>query len=303
MNAPLVLTACALISAASSAAVAVALRPEAPILAGPSTEAASPPSGEIQALRAELEKLRQEQSLASTALASAQRTAAHSKAGDPSEILSADDVASLIRSLVEEDSLVQGEPTEKPWPGGAADARAAIDAILELGVDTAEARALWEEAAANGQLHELLAEMEARMELEPVTADQQYDRARAFYAAAQVHPSNADGNWWVDSNSAYNQVLEIDPQHWDARFQKARNMAFWPVAYGGQAEAVRHFETLVKQQRGSSDRADYADTYRWLGNLYDQQGRADDARRTWEQGLALFPNNASLRNKLNDATR
>ncbi|MEM6928274.1 MAG: tetratricopeptide repeat protein, partial [Myxococcota bacterium] len=58
------------------------------------------------------------------------------------------------------------------------------------------------------------------------------------------------------------------------------------------------FETLVDQQGASTDRPEFAKTYWWLGNLYDQQGRSDDARVAWEKGLALFPGDPTLIGKL-----
>ncbi len=212
--------------------------------------------------------------------------------------LPTDEITALVRSLVEDGSLVQDKDAPVGWPGGALSASDAIRAILEAGVNSPEASELWAEAAANGQLHGLLAEMERQMEDVPESADKHFDRARAYYAAAGSFPSNNDGNWWVDSNMAFDKALEYDPEHWDARYQKARNMAFWPVAYGGQAEAVRHFETLADQQEHRPSETRHAKTYVWLGNLYDQQGKTDAARAAWERGLARFPGNSQLLGRL-----
>lgn len=207
-------------------------------------------------------------------------------------------VEEVVRNLVSEDAIAATGDAPVVWPGGAATAAAGFQRILEAGVISAEASELWAEAAAQGQLHELLAAMEERLADEPESAGKHYDRARAYYAAARALPSNSDGNWWVDSNNAYNQVLELDPEHWDARYEKARNMAFWPVAYGGQAEAIRHFEILTRQQEARSSEPRFAQTYVWLGNLYDQQGRTEDARAAWTRGLSFYPDNGWLKEKL-----
>ena len=212
--------------------------------------------------------------------------------------LDEDDVAQVVRSMVEADAIVASSETPVTWPGGTTDARSALERILAAGINGTDAAALWAEAAENGQLHELLAAMEEHMADLPETAGKHYDRARAYYSAARAFPSNGDGNWWVDSNNAYTQALELDPAHWDARYEKARNMAFWPVAYGGQAEAIRHFEVLARQQEGRDAEPRFADTYVWLGNLYDQQGRLEDARAAWTKGLSMFPGNDRLAEKL-----
>ena len=187
---------------------------------------------------------------------------------------------------------------EATYPGGTPDARSGFLALLDAGLVGEEAEALWDQAAEAGQLHELLEAMEEHMAGLPETAVKHADRARAYYEAARALPTNEDGNWWVDSDDAYSHALELDPDHWDARYEKARNMSFWPVAYGGQAQAIRHFEVLVESQRASSPSPREAKTYVWLGNLYDQQGRRADAEALWREGLARHPQDDWLRKKV-----
>lgn len=292
---PIVL-ACAAVSVTSSALTSVFLQPSPADAAGAPTgarEDAARAAAAVDRLTARLDALEGRGGLAAPAAPVGARVSLEaSDAEARREALEA-----LVRELVDPDALVA---VEEPEPAGDEPRTPdeAIAAILAAGVDSPEARALWEAAHARGELHEVLAAMEARLEGEPESVEKHFERARAYYAAAGVHPGNTDGNWWVDSNDAYTRALEIDPNHWDARYQKARNMSFWPTAYGGQAEAIRHFETLVEQQSGRSPEARFAKTYRWLGNLYDQQGRTDDARAAWESGLALFPGDAQLQAKL-----
>ena len=213
--------------------------------------------------------------------------------------VAAEDIAEIVRRLVQEDALIEDAIEElESWPGGMASASSALQRILDLGVDSAEARELWEEAEKNDQLHALLEEMERHMESVPESANKHFERARAYYSAARVRPWNMKGNWWVDSDDAFAKALELDPNHWEARYTKAHNQSFWPTAYGGQAEAIRHFEILVDQQGGSTAEPKYAKTYLWLGNLYDQQGKSELAAQAWNQGLALFPDNDYLKKKL-----
>ena len=213
-----------------------------------------------------------------------------------------DQIERAVRRLVADTALREEEaPVE--WPGGFATATDAIRSILDLGVDSEEAAALWKHADENDQLHDLLAAMEAELENQPETSDKHQTRARAYYAAARARPSNMEGNWWVDSDNAYSRSLELDPQNWDARYQKARNQAFWPTAYGGQAEAIRHFEILVDQQERRAPEERFAQSYVWLGNLYDQQGRTEEARQVWERGLGIFPGDDWLTKKLSTLSK
>ncbi|MEZ6015251.1 MAG: tetratricopeptide repeat protein [Planctomycetota bacterium] len=304
MRPSLLISACALSSALSTAAALLlsgahfglpgAQTPAPPraALPGPSGSHDS----ELARLRADVDALQAESRASDVVAWTGERAPLESETGPGATNADMQALEALVRALVEPSALIQDKPVT--WPAGARDAAAAVEAILSAGIDSDEAAEMWAEAAKNGQVHALLEQLEARMEELPETADKHLARARAYYAAARAVPDNADGNWWVDSNTAYSKVLELDPAHWDARYQKARNMSFWPPAYGGQAEAARHFEILIQQQAGQAPRAEFARPYQWLGNLYDQQGRTDDARRVWEQGLARFPGDPGLTAKL-----
>lgn len=207
-------------------------------------------------------------------------------------------IEAAVRDLVAPEALQSPQPPAPTWPGDAATAAEAAAQIAAVGPTSEAGAALLAEAAANGQLHELLTAMEERWAGLPDGVDKELDRGQSYYAAARAFPNNVDGNWWVDSDNAYAAALEHDPMNWDARYEKARNQSFWPTAYGGQAEAIRHFEVLAEQQEVRAPEGRFAQTYVWLGNLYDQQGRAADARAAWERGLALYPSHDGLRRKL-----
>ncbi|MEM7305091.1 MAG: hypothetical protein AAF682_00405 [Planctomycetota bacterium] len=285
-------------SAACGAATAwLVVSLHAPAASAAPAQPASSPSVADARVSAELMELRQsveELRLRPTAAATGAR-----KAAEPE--LSLQEVEEAVRRLVAAEALAEapaeGEEPTVAWPGETDGALAAVLRILELGVDSPEAQALWAEAAENGQLHALLDAMEAHLG-ETETVESELARARSYYSAARADPWNKDGNWWVDSNDAYGRVLDLDPQHWEARYNKARNMSFWPAAYGGQAEAIKHFEILIDQQESGAPADRYARTYLWLGNLYAQQGNASLANDVWNRGLQLYPGDSSLAEKL-----
>ncbi|HEX9792523.1 MAG TPA: tetratricopeptide repeat protein [Planctomycetota bacterium] len=96
------------------------------------------------------------------------------------------------------------------------------------------------------------------------------------------------------ADATYNAILELDPGNWDARFNKAVSLSFWPPAL----EAVKHFETLVEQQRGMPARAGQEQSYIFLGNMYQQMGSRDKALEIWREGLLRHPDDAELRKQI-----
>lgn len=205
-------------------------------------------------------------------------------------------VESALREhgVLPEDEASEGSDVQ-PLPETA---EACVDAILALGVTSDDASLLWAQAEKADRLHEILAAWQARADSAPGTPEMQLELAQAYYEAAHKRPSH-DGNWWRASDDAYSDVLKLDPNHWEARYQKAVHLAFWPPAYGGQARAVRHLTTLVEQQESSGVvEPKQAKVYRWLGNLLDQQGRSDEARAIWQQGALRHPDDRSLQEKL-----
>ena len=56
---------------------------------------------------------------------------------------------------------------------------------------------------------------------------------------------------------------------------------------------------MIEQQEASGRRdPKFAQTYVLLGNMLNQQGKADEARAMWERGRRVFPDNAGLRDAL-----
>jgi tetratricopeptide (TPR) repeat protein len=68
--------------------------------------------------------------------------------------------------------------------------------------------------------------------------------------------------------------------------------------FGKQAEAINNFETLVAQQESLPSKPEFAQTYLWLGNLYLQQGKNDQAKEAYAKGLAKFPGDEDLLKQL-----
>ena len=158
---------------------------------------------------------------------------------------------------------------------------------------------LWQEVRDAGRIDEVVAEFE-RMALEdPNNPDLQVALAGAYLQ--QLFDAGASplaGELALKADGAFDRALELDPQHWEARFSKAVSLSNWPAFLGKTAEAIHQFEVLVEVQRSQKPRPEFAQAYLYLGNLFQQTGEAEKAFESWRAGIAAYPDNVELRRQL-----
>jgi tetratricopeptide (TPR) repeat protein len=253
---------------------------------------APPPAGSEAQLRLELERLRRE--------VTELRATAPAPGG--AERVPVEAIEAAVRRVLEE-RLAAGEVA----PGEAApdatveppQAEALVARLLEPGLDDAGREALWQQLREAGLLDEAVALLEARAEERPGDPEAQVDLAQAcLQKVFEVGDGPAAGLWAGRADAAYDRALEADPRHWEARYGKAVSLSFWPPIFGKQREAIGHFETLVEQQRGLAPEPRHASTYLLLGNLHSQAGDDERAAAVWAEGLALFPDDEALAEKV-----
>jgi len=155
---------------------------------------------------------------------------------------------------------------------------------------------LYKQLFDQGRMQELIDEFAAVAAASPNDPQAQMDLGNAYLAWLQMDQSK----WQLSmkADTAFDKVLELDGQHWEARFTKAMSYTFWPDFLGKKKEAISHFETLVAQQERMPAQAHEANTYVFLGNLLEQRGDAQRAREIWEKGLRRHPEDAELRKRL-----
>ena len=93
-------------------------------------------------------------------------------------------------------------------------------------------------------------------------------------------------------------ALASDSTNWEARYTLALLYYHAPSFVGKTGEAMAQFERLLAEQGPRADFAEEAGTYAYLGDLYERVGRRDDAVAIWRRGLALFPRDARLVQRL-----
>jgi tetratricopeptide (TPR) repeat protein len=156
-------------------------------------------------------------------------------------------------------------------------------------------KAPWKRVQEAGKWDEVIGRFEQRAKERPNDPDAQVELAMAYLARSEHEPEK----WQlgIEADKCFDKALGLDPEHWGARFTKAVCYTFWPDFLGKKKEALRHFETLLEQQEARPSKPEYAQTYLFLGNMYEQRGDSAKAREVWTRGQRLFPNDADLQAK------
>lgn len=206
-------------------------------------------------------------------------------------------VAAAVRELLDgRPSVASG--TERPAGGGQElSPEERFAGLLEGSEQEVEAR--WRALREAGLEDEALAWFEARADGDPRDPEARMELGRAYLMKLQsLGASPEAGRVATLADRTFDRVLELDPQHWEARFTKAVALSFWPPIFGKQAEAVQQFEILVQQQAGQATQPGFADTHLLLGNLYQQLGQQEQAQAAWQTGATLFPDHEGLSTKV-----
>jgi tetratricopeptide (TPR) repeat protein len=176
------------------------------------------------------------------------------------------------------------------------------DAFAELtrtDLPATERQRLWSKFGKEGLTEELIAEFEKRADEDPNNPDLKVELGGAYLARTSESQGGPEaGLWATKADKVFDAALEIDPNHWEARFTKAVALSFWPPVLGKQAEAIKNFETLIAQQANAPKSPQQAQPFLFLGNMYSQMGQADKALATWQSGYAQFPDNAELKKQI-----
>jgi tetratricopeptide (TPR) repeat protein len=295
MNPWIVLPLCVVSSLAASWVVVETRKPvtaaQAPVGA---------PESELVALRASLDTLAQEQRelqqrLQTLQLADEERELSRLPLGeiDKAVARALEQRASASAPAPEKSAPVaDAKPVAKP--GTVPEVRDAFARLKSGELSWEDKQALWKEMADAGKYDELLALFELEAKNNPNDPKAQVELGQAYLQ--KVFRSNGPeaGIWATKADGAFDQALVLDDHNWEARFQKAVSLSFWPPVMGKQGQAQKQFETLLAQQEAGPKKPEHAQTYLFLGNVYQQMGKLDQALATWKKGLAMFPSNTQL---------
>lgn len=224
----------------------------------------------------------------------------------PARTTSAGDLDAAVARWMEQHqggALASEDPVASAGDADGLTVEGAMDQLLNPSLSWDQREAVWKKIRDSGMLDAVIAEMEARAAANPGSAELQLALGDAYLQPIFTGKGGPEaGEWATKADHAFDRALAINPQYWDARFSKAVSLSFWPAVLGKQGEAIHQFEVLLDQQGGSSVRPEFAQTYMFLGNLYQQTGRGDRALEVWNQGLALYPDSADLRSQVDNST-
>jgi tetratricopeptide (TPR) repeat protein len=206
----------------------------------------------------------------------------------------------MARNAKGERGAAPAAAAKKDAPAPVIDFDAAIAKLAGPSLPNAEREKLMGELVGAGLIDRVVGAFELRARENPGVADRHAQLGDVYIQKLMTVSNDVEkGTWAIKADHAWDRALELEPTHWKARFSKATSLSFYPPIMGKGAEAVKHFETLVQQQEASGVRQEhYAQTYVFLGNLYEQQGKADQAREVWQRGYKLFPQNDDLKGRL-----
>lgn len=213
--------------------------------------------------------------------------------------LSESQVEAIVRKILAEEG--QASAATKEAETGPTEADDLIARLRDPNLSAFERQGIMDKLAAAGRIDEVIAMMKEAAQNATGDADRQVDFGMAMIAklrSGKISQMEQAG-LAMAADKAFDNALKIDERHWNARFNKAISLSFWPPVMGKQPEAIRHFETLLSQQGEGAPSPEHAQTHIWLGNLYQQTGNTEQAQETWASGAALFPDNEELQSHLN----
>jgi tetratricopeptide (TPR) repeat protein len=174
-----------------------------------------------------------------------------------------------------------------------------VDVLVSKQASYQQKRQVWKQLRDAGQLDQAIAELERRTLNDPRTAEYPAALGQAYLKKCGViQDVREQGILAMQADKLFDTALGLDPSNWEARFTKAVGMSYWPPMLNKSEEVIQHFQTLIQQQESQPPQPQFADTYAWLGEQYQKDGRSDDARTIWQRGATLFPTDEKLRTKL-----
>jgi tetratricopeptide (TPR) repeat protein len=178
----------------------------------------------------------------------------------------------------------------------------AMQTILSPQATYQQKKDAWEQLKDSRKLDQAVGQLEQLVASNPQSAADIAALGQAYMKQCDEYKDIRDKAILVmKADQTFDAALNVDPSNWDARFNKAVGMSYWPPELNKTQEVFQQFQTLIQQQEAEPPQPQFALSYVWLGNQYQKAGYPDEATQTWQRGAALFPDNSQLRKKLASA--
>ena len=174
-----------------------------------------------------------------------------------------------------------------------------LDSLVSPQTAYADKQAMWKQLKDSGRLNQVISALEQKTTDGSGSADSAATLGQAYLKkCATTDDVRQQGIFAMRADEVFDTALGQDSSNWDARFYKAVSLSYWPAQMNKSQEVIDNFQTLIQQQETHSPQPQYALPYLWLGDQYQKAGSADLAAQTWQRGMALFPENAELKNRI-----
>jgi tetratricopeptide (TPR) repeat protein len=178
-----------------------------------------------------------------------------------------------------------------------------VDALLSA-KSSAQKHELFQQLIKSGQIDAAIAELKQRAADNPNDAEIPTTLGEALInKVGAIHMAggdiNEEGILAMQADQSFNAALKIDPQNFEAQLVKSISMTYWPAEPTRDAQVVQTLSSLIDRQETMPSEPGFAQTYIYLGNEYQKLGQPEKAQATWQIGLAKFPNDPTLQQKIN----
>jgi hypothetical protein len=175
------------------------------------------------------------------------------------------------------------------------DVTQAIGALVDPRTTHTQQEVLWKQLLDSGKLDETIAALERRISENPNAPADLSRLGHAYLLKAGTTKDYSElASLGMKIDQTLDQSLKLDSNSWEARFDKADSMSYWPSYLGKDKEVVERFLALIQDQETQAPQPHFAQTYLKLGEKYAKLGHADYAHEIWQRGAGWFPQDQTL---------
>ena len=174
-----------------------------------------------------------------------------------------------------------------------------VDTLLSSQTSFEKKQAVWTQLKEAGKLDDTINELEQRAAGDPRSAETAAMLGEAYLKkCATTEDIRERAILAMKADEVLDSALNLDPNNWDAQFDKVSAMAKWPAELNKGKEVVDQFQTLIQQQEAEPPQPQFALAYVRFGDFYQRNGQNDIASQIWQRGAAFFPDNSELQKRL-----
>ena len=163
-----------------------------------------------------------------------------------------------------------------------------------------EQLAFWQGIQTSKRLDALIADLKDTTEANPEDVATRLSLAQAYVTKLWGAPAGpAQGLWAGKAEVLWKEVLETEPNNWEAQRNIAFSYSQYPDFLNKTGESIAEYEkTLAIQEAADEPLGRFANSYLELSKLHLKNGDPGSALSTLEKGAAIHPDNTDLAEQL-----